>query len=104
MRHVRLRSRASLSVSLLAPLVLIALAALVGADGTRSLQGTVTTILCNLVIVLGLQVFIGNSGVYSFGQLGFAAAGAYLAALLTLPAAFTALQTPSLPEIGRAHV
>jgi branched-chain amino acid transport system permease protein len=98
MTGVRLRSRASLSVSLLAPLVLVALTALVGANGTPSLQGTVTTILCNLVIVLGLQVFIGNSGVYSFGQLGFAAAGAYLAALLTLPAAFTALQTPSLPD------
>ena len=71
-----------------------ALTALVGANGTPSLQGTVTLILCNLIIVLGLQVFIGNSGVYSFGQLGFAAAGAYVAALLTLPAAFAALQTP----------
>jgi branched-chain amino acid transport system permease protein len=62
------------------------------------LQGTVTLILCNLIVVLGLQVFIGNSGVYSFGQLGFASAGAYAAALLTLPAAFAALQTPGLPD------
>ena len=58
----------------------------IGASGTPSLQGTVTMILCNLIIVLGLQVFIGNSGVYSFGQLGFASDGAYVAALLTLPA------------------
>jgi branched-chain amino acid transport system permease protein len=56
-------------------------------------------ILCNLIIVLGLQVFIGNSGVYSFGQLGFAASGAYIAALLTIPAIFTALQTPALPKL-----
>jgi branched-chain amino acid transport system permease protein len=70
----------------------------VGANGTPSLRGTVTMILCNLIIVLGLQVFIGNSGVYSFGQLGFASAGAYVAALLTLPAAFAALQTPALPH------
>jgi branched-chain amino acid transport system permease protein len=96
---VRLRSRASLSVSLLVPLALVALTALVGAGGTPSLQGTVTTILCNLIIVLGLQVFIGNSGVYSFGQLGFASAGAYVAALLTLPATFTTLQAPSLPHL-----
>jgi branched-chain amino acid transport system permease protein len=95
----RLRSRPSLAVSLLAPLALIALAAMVGANGTPSLRGTVTLILCNLIVVLGLQVFIGNSGVYSFGQLGFASAGAYVAALLTLSPAFAALQTPALPHM-----
>jgi branched-chain amino acid transport system permease protein len=95
----RLHSRSSLGVSLLVPLALIALTMAVGADGTPSLQDTVTMILCNLVIVLGLQVFIGNSGVYSFGQLAFASAGAYAAALLTLPAAFAALQTPALPHL-----
>jgi branched-chain amino acid transport system permease protein len=95
----RLHSRASLAVSLLVPLTLVALTMAVGANATTALQGTVTTILCNLIIVLGLQVFIGNSGVYSFGQLGFASAGAYVAALLTLPAAFAALQTPGLPHL-----
>ncbi|MFL5900172.1 MAG: ATP-binding cassette domain-containing protein [Solirubrobacterales bacterium] len=71
----------------------------IGANGTPSLRSTVTMILCTLIIVLGLQVFIGNSGVYSFGQLGFASAGAYVAALLTLPATFAALQTPALPHL-----
>lgn len=99
MNGARLRSPGSLAASLLAPLALVALIAFVGAAGPPSSQGTVTLILCNLIIVLGLQVFIGNSGVYSFGQLGFAAAGAYVAALLTLPASFTALQTPALPDV-----
>ncbi len=93
-----LRSPAVAVTSLLVPLVLVALTAAIGASGTPSFEGTVTLILCNLIIVLGLQVFIGNSGVYSFGQLGFAASGAYMAALLTLPASFTALQTPELPQ------
>ena len=94
-----LRSPASAAASLVVPLVLVGLTAVVGASGTPSLEGTVTLILCNLIIVLGLQLFIGNSGVYSFGQLGFAAGGAYVAALLTIPAAFTALQTPELPNL-----
>jgi branched-chain amino acid transport system permease protein len=94
----RLRSRSSVLVSLLVPLVLIAFVALVGATGTPSLEGTVISILCNLIIVVGLQVFVGNSGVYSFGQLGFATAGAYVGALITLPAAFTLLQTPGVPR------
>ena len=93
-----LRSPAVAVTSLLVPLVLVGLTAAVGASGTPSFEGTVTLILCNLIIVLGLQVFIGNSGVYSFGQLSFAASGAYMAALLTLPASFAALQTPELPR------
>ena len=94
-----LRSPASAAVSLAVPLVLVLATAILGTSGTPSFEDTVTAILCNLIVVLGLQVFIGNSGIYSFGQLGFAAAGAYLAALLTIPAAFTALQTPALPGL-----
>jgi len=97
MSGVRFRTRQSAAASLLIPLLLIAIAALLGANGTPSFQGTVTLILCNLIVVVGLQVFVGNSGVYSFGQLGFATAGAYVAAFLTLPAAFALLQTPGLP-------
>ena len=95
-----LRSPASAAASLLVPLVLVGLRCS-RASGTPSFEETVTLILCNLIVVLGLQVFIGNSGVYSFGQLGFAAGGAYVAALVTLPAAFTALQTPELPSCRR---
>ena len=94
-----LRSPASAAASLAVPLVLVVLTVVVGASGTPAFEDTVTLILCNLIIVLGLQVFIGNSGVYSFGQLGFAASGAYIAALLTLPATFTLLQTPELPKL-----
>ncbi|MGN6814955.1 MAG: branched-chain amino acid ABC transporter ATP-binding protein/permease [Solirubrobacterales bacterium] len=94
-----LRSPASAAISLVVPLALVLLTAVVGASGTPSFEDTVTLILCNLIIVLGLQVFIGNSGVYSFGQLGFAASGAYIAALLTIPAIFTALQAPALPKL-----
>ncbi len=105
MNITRFRSRSSAAVSLLLPLALIGITLLVGAGGTPSLQGTVTLILCNLIVVIGLQVFIGNSGVYSFGQLGFATAGAYVAAFLTLPAAFALLQTPGLPDfIVEAHL
>jgi branched-chain amino acid transport system permease protein len=105
MSRARFRTPQSAAASLLVPLLAIALTAVLGANGTPSFQDTVTAILCNLIIVVGLQVFVGNSGVYSFGQLGFATAGAYLAAFLTLPAAFILLQTPGLPDlITDAHV
>jgi branched-chain amino acid transport system permease protein len=105
MSGVRFRSRTSAAASLLLPLVLVAIVTVVGANGTPSFQGTVTLVLCNLIVVIGLQVFVGNSGVYSFGQLGFATTGAYVAAFLTLPAAFALLQTPGLPHfIVDAHL
>jgi branched-chain amino acid transport system permease protein len=93
----RLRTPRSLAVSVLAPLALIAAAWAVGEGAGPSLRSEVTLILCSLVIVCGLQLFIGGSGIYSFGHLAFAAIGAYLAAFLTLPPLFASLQTPALP-------
>ena len=51
-----------------------------------------------LLIVLALQIFCGNSGILSFGQVAFMAVGAYTSALLTIPTAikqFTFLSMPS---------
>jgi branched-chain amino acid transport system permease protein len=92
-----LRSREATILSVLVPLGLLGGVVAIGAGGGPSLEASVTLILCNLIIVCGLQVFIGNSGVYSFGQISFAAIGAYMGALVTLPAAFAAIQTPALP-------
>jgi branched-chain amino acid transport system permease protein len=46
---------------------------------------TAVRMLLMLLIVLGLQMFSGNSGVLSFGHIAFVAIGAYTSALLTIP-------------------
>ncbi|MDX6597331.1 MAG: branched-chain amino acid transport system permease protein, partial [Gaiellales bacterium] len=51
-----------------------------------------------LLVVLALQMFCGNSGILSFGQVAFMAVGAYTSALLTIPTAikqFTFLSMPT---------
>ena len=57
-----------------------------------------------LLIVLALQMFSGNSGILSFGQVAFVAVGAYTSALLTIPTAikqFTFLSMPHfLKDLG----
>jgi branched-chain amino acid transport system permease protein len=58
----------------------------------RTTQG-----LINLVAVVGLYVFVGNSGVLSFGNVAFMAIGAYASALLTMPAAAKSVFLPDLP-------
>jgi branched-chain amino acid transport system permease protein len=52
--------------------------------------------LIYLAIVVGLYVFIGNSGVLSFGQISFVAIGAWTAGVLTVPRAQKADVMPGL--------
>ena len=53
--------------------------------------------MINLILVVGLYVFVGNSGVFSFGSIGFAAIGAYTAGLLVIPSDQKAILQPDLP-------
>ena len=51
-----------------------------------------------LIVVLGLQMFSGNSGVLSFGHVAFMAVGAYTSALLTIPTAIKQFTYLSMPH------
>src|SRR5260370_6010552 len=84
------------------PLLLLVVAILVIA-GLAELAPTiaqrrVTQGLINLVAVVGLYVFVGNSGVLSFGNVAFMAIGAYVSALLTMPSAAKGVFLPDLPD------
>ena len=60
-------------------------------------QRRATQALINLVAVVGLYVFVGNSGVLSFGNVAFMAVGAYVSALLTMKTAAKSVFLPDLP-------
>jgi AraC-like DNA-binding protein len=65
-----------------------------------SLTETVTEMMVRMVVVVGLYIFVGNSGIISFGHISFMAIGAYAAAWLTcctLPMV-KPLYLPGLPE------
>jgi branched-chain amino acid transport system permease protein len=94
---LRLRSGGSLAVTAVVPLCLIGLTWLVGMSGGGALRAEVSLILSTLVVVLGLQLFVGNSGIYSFGHVAFVSVGAYATALITLPALYRGLEVPDLP-------
>lgn len=67
----------------LVPCTLVTVVALIGYQGPPSLQQTVLLGLVNVVFVVGLYSFVGTTGVFSFGHMAFAAAGAYMGAILT---------------------
>jgi branched-chain amino acid transport system permease protein len=70
---------------LLAPAVLVVAAALLGAAVSISTQTYFIDSLVKVSIVVALYVFIGNSGVLSFGHISFVALGAWTAGVLTVP-------------------
>lgn len=65
--------------------------------GTGAQQRTATLMLVNVVLVVGLYVFVGNSGIVSFGHVTFMAIGAYVSGLLTIPVLTKAAQFEGLP-------
>ncbi|MCY6381809.1 ATP-binding cassette domain-containing protein [Hoeflea prorocentri] len=54
--------------------------------------------LINLSAVLSIVVFMGFSGVMTFGHIGFMSLGAYFGAYLTLPTVMKAQFLPGLPD------
>jgi branched-chain amino acid transport system permease protein len=69
------------------------------------LEQRVVTMLATLVVVIGLSIFVSNSGVLSFGHVGFVAIGAYVSALLTVPTVQKSVLLPDLPHwLGQAEL
>jgi branched-chain amino acid transport system permease protein len=80
------RDRLDALVALAAPAGLVLAAAVVGSQLGAVRQLEFDDALVNTAIVVALYVFIGNSGVLSFGHVSFVAVGAYLSGILTLGA------------------
>ena len=69
------------------PITLIVAVTLVAARGGGFIHDVLEVGLINLLFVVGLYCFTGTSGVFSFGQIAFAAIGAYTAGILAIPVA-----------------
>lgn len=83
---------------------IVLLVAVAGSSGSESFERTVTNVLITLVLVIGLYLFVGNSGVLSFGHIAFMALGAYTTAWLTIPVPLKAVTLPDLPGfLASAH-
>jgi branched-chain amino acid transport system permease protein len=78
--------------------ILAVFAAISGIGGLDSLQVSLTEMLIRVLVVVGLYVFIGNSGVISFGQIGFMCVGAYAAGWATAEPGFKQVMLQGLPD------
>jgi branched-chain amino acid transport system permease protein len=93
---------------LVAPVLLLALVGVVGTFTSRSVQFQFRFALVMATVVIALYVFVGNSGVVSFGHVSFVAVGGFAAGLTTVPEALKLSLSPDLfsfiasAEVGNA--
>lgn len=95
-----IRPSSPIAASLLLALILVAavwivVAAVMQLSGGS--QRVATDAMIKLIVVVGMYMFAGNSGVLSFGHISFLGIGAYSAAWFTIPVAIKASLMPGLP-------
>lgn len=98
---VRFLKQAWPVMGLLLPLALIVF--LADQYGSISVERSVTEALIKIVTVVGLYIFIGNSGVVSFGHVAFMAIAAYATAWQTCCSALKPITMSGLPDFLRNH-
>jgi branched-chain amino acid transport system permease protein len=83
------------------PAALVVAAALLGTLVSRSTETYFIDSLVKVAIVVALYVFIGSSGVLSFGHISFVAIGAWTAGVLSVPASEKPAIMPNLAHFLR---
>jgi branched-chain amino acid transport system permease protein len=86
------------TIAILSGLIL-AIVAVTNLLGVRLFDRIAINLCIGLVLVLGLQVFMGNSGILSFAHIGFMGIGAYTTAVLTIPIRMKGMSLPDLYPI-----
>jgi len=71
--------------------------------GGGARDALVTQMLINAIVVVGIQVYVGNTGVLSFGHIGFAGIAGYVFAILAISPERKATIIPDAP-FGLADV
>ena len=84
------------ALQLLVPAALVVAVGVLASTASRSNEIHFSNALVAVSIVVAIYVFVGNSGVLSFGQVSFVAVGAFAAGVLTVPAALKGSVLPGL--------
>jgi branched-chain amino acid transport system permease protein len=90
-------------VQLLGPAALVVAVGIASSFVSASNEIYFLNALVNVAIVVAIYVFIGNSGVLSFGQMSFVAVGAFTAGVLTVPLDSKRGVLPDLFPVLRDH-
>lgn len=85
-------------ITALALVLVVAVITVIGAVADPVIERVAVGALVSVVVVLGISIYSGNSGIMSFGHVAFMAVGAYSTAYLTIPPALKRTMFAQLPE------
>jgi branched-chain amino acid transport system permease protein len=91
------------AVQLLGPAVLVVAVGIASAFVSPSNEVYFLNALVSVAIVVAIYVFVGNSGVLSFGQISFVAVGAFASGVMTVPLDSKRGVLPDLFPLLRDH-
>jgi branched-chain amino acid transport system permease protein len=98
-----MRHHVDTAAQVLGPAALVIAVGIGSTFVSRATEIYFLTALVSVAIVVSIYVFIGNSGVLSFGQLSFVAVGAFLSGVMTIPLESKTGVLPELFPILRDH-
>jgi branched-chain amino acid transport system permease protein len=84
------------AATLLGPALVLAAVGLLGSTFARETEIYFINAIVAVAVVVALYIFVGNSGVLSFGHISFVAVGAWAAGVLSVPVEEKAAIYPSL--------
>jgi branched-chain amino acid transport system permease protein len=91
------------ALALLGPAALVVAVGIGSTFVSRSNEIHFLNALVSVAIVVAIYVFVGSSGVLSFGQISFVAVGAFAAGVLTVPLESKTAVLPDLFPLLRDH-
>lgn len=80
-------------------IALLAALALLAAAAAPADERTIVNLFITIVLVLSIGMFSGSTGIVSFGHVAFMGIGAYVTALVTIPASIKMSALPELPAL-----
>lgn len=95
---MRRRDRLNAIATFIALAGLVSIIALAWQWADAPVQVVIAQDFAYLIATVALYIFVGNSGIFSFGHVAFMAIGAYAASLLAIPRSFKQLNQPNLPH------
>ena len=86
-----------ISTPIILSAIVVVIAAIASLRGDVVFERVVTVMFINLLLTVGLQIFMGNSGLGSFGQYAFVLVGAYSSIWFSLTPEQKSLALPDMP-------
>jgi branched-chain amino acid transport system permease protein len=96
-----MRQRAALEV--LGPMLLVVIVGLLSTQVSAANEQYFLSAIISVAMVVAVYVFVGNSGVLSFGQISFVAVGGFASGVMTIPVESKSGVLPELFPILRDH-